>query len=89
MTLSLDATWHLKPHSRTTFGNLELETRVVMIAAPEQFFFAKIHHNKNTDEEPKSECGLTFLRLPPTLGFAHHKIWQYKEKVIPTPKSEA
>jgi hypothetical protein len=53
---------------------LELETRVVMIAAPEQFFFAKIHHNKNTDEEPKSECGLTFLRLPPTLGFAHHKI---------------
>jgi hypothetical protein len=52
---------------------LELETLVVMIAPLEQNF-ALVHHNKNTHEKPKSGCGLTFLRLPPTLGFTRHKI---------------
>jgi hypothetical protein len=52
---------------------LELETHVVIIAPLEQNF-ALVHHNKNIDEELKNECGLTYLRLPPTLGFTHHKI---------------
>jgi hypothetical protein len=63
MTLSSDATWHLKPHSKTTLSKLELETPIVMITLPEQNF-ASIHHNKNTNEEPKIEGGLTFWNCP-------------------------
>jgi hypothetical protein len=36
-----------------------------MIAPPEQNL-ASVHHNKNTNEEPKSEGGLTLEKVIPT-----------------------
>jgi predicted metal-dependent hydrolase len=59
MTLSSNATWHLKPQLKTTSCKLELETPIVMIAPPKQNF-ASVHHNKNINEEPKIKSGLRF-----------------------------